>query len=235
MLAAAVRITEDLPGLEKTLRLFQGLSTIAVGLAQTAEEQAIRARAVSQFAVSRRFFRLLKWYPCWSKASAAWSARQVTIGEDGKTRDPMDANLDFWKWSILGMYFFVEMFTITNAMGVTDYPVLKTVQNEANKLWFYGLVASIILSLYQLFLSSTGNDTAAANEKTSNPRSNTPFTTSNKASALWEAIVIDACDLFLPGSSLGWLPVSTLVVGIAGTTSTTVAGKQIWLRLRREQ
>jgi hypothetical protein len=52
MLAAAVRIIEDLPGLEKTLRLFQGLSTIAVGLAQTAEEQAIRARAVSQFAVS---------------------------------------------------------------------------------------------------------------------------------------------------------------------------------------
>jgi cytoskeletal protein RodZ len=141
-------------------------------------------------------------------------------------------------------------------MGVTDYPVLKTVQNEANKLWFYGLVASIILSLYQLFLSSTGvsasqersssspnsntgsdkeNNTAAANEKTSNPRSNTHSTTSSKTSAIWEAIVIDACDLFLPGSSLGWLPVSTLVVGIAGTTSTTVAGKQIWLRLRREQ
>jgi hypothetical protein len=26
----------------------------------------------------------------------------------------MDANLEFWKWSILGMYFFVEMFTIVS-------------------------------------------------------------------------------------------------------------------------
>jgi hypothetical protein len=52
MLSSAVRITEDLPGLEKTLRLFQGLSTIAVGLAQTPQELQIRSRAVSQFAVS---------------------------------------------------------------------------------------------------------------------------------------------------------------------------------------
>jgi hypothetical protein len=52
MLSSAVRITEDLPGLEKTLRLFQGLSTIAVGLAQTPQELQTRSRAVSQFAVS---------------------------------------------------------------------------------------------------------------------------------------------------------------------------------------
>ena len=52
MLTSAVRITEDLAGLEKTLRLFQGLSTIAVGLAQTPHEIQIRSRAVSQFAVS---------------------------------------------------------------------------------------------------------------------------------------------------------------------------------------
>lgn len=52
MLSSAVRITEDLPGLEKTLRLFQGLSTIAVGLAQTPQELQIRSRAASQFAVS---------------------------------------------------------------------------------------------------------------------------------------------------------------------------------------
>jgi hypothetical protein len=52
MLSSAVRITEDLPGLEKTLRLFQGLSTIAVGLAQTPQEVQLRSRAVSQFAVS---------------------------------------------------------------------------------------------------------------------------------------------------------------------------------------
>jgi hypothetical protein len=139
-------------------------------------------------------------------------------------------------------------------MGVTDYPILKTVQNEANKLWFYGLVASIVVSLYQLLLSSTGlpaspnpspsspngksdssSTSTIANEKTATNESTPPSASSSKTSALWEAIVIDSCDLFLPGSSLGWLPVSTLVVGIAGTTSTTVAGKQIWLRLRRER
>lgn len=54
--------------------------------------------------VGRRYFRLLKWQPCWSNAI-------TTLGSD---KAPLYKTLDVAKWSMLGMYFFLEMFTIVS-------------------------------------------------------------------------------------------------------------------------
>jgi hypothetical protein len=132
-------------------------------------------------------------------------------------------------------------------MGITDYPLASRLQVEANKCWFYGLAVSIVLSFYQLAFTPSPQSTQPAkvsskaqDEKTgaqadSDSAKPLSTTSTNKPSALYEQITIDAADLFLPGSALGWIPVSTLVVGVAGTVSTTVAGGQIWRRMQIEQ
>jgi hypothetical protein len=132
-------------------------------------------------------------------------------------------------------------------MGITDHPLASRLQVEANKCWFYGLAISILLSLYQLFFPTSSRSTRQSTSSSepidekkatnvdSAPAKPLPSTVANKSSVLYEQIIIDAADLFLPGSALGWIPVSTLVVGIAGTVSTTVAGGQIWRRMQAEQ
>lgn len=56
-----------------------------------------------------------------------------------------------------------------------------------------------------------------------------------QASRLYTQLVIDGCDLFIPGSAIGWLPVGALVVGTCSTVSTLLAGQQIWARVHAKQ
>lgn len=51
MLDGIVRYADDAAGLEKALRLAQGFCTIAVGLADAAEEAVFWAKMRSQFAL----------------------------------------------------------------------------------------------------------------------------------------------------------------------------------------
>lgn len=124
MLRSVVKFTDDSAGLEKTLRLFQSFCTIAVGLAVSAADADFWAKTRGQFALGmnlrtkqffehegnadvigtgRRYFRLLKWYPCAMNASKALGAEQ---------RLSICTILEITKWSFLAMYFFLEMFTI---------------------------------------------------------------------------------------------------------------------------
>ena len=52
--------------------------------------------------LGRRYFRLLKWQPCWNSAYQAITREQPASKK----------LLEVTKWSFLGMYFFLEMFTI---------------------------------------------------------------------------------------------------------------------------
>lgn len=107
MLAPLVRFGEDAAGIEKTLRLLQGLTTTAVGLSTTVEEAAPWAQARFQFALARRYFRVLKWYPCWKTAYKHFS-------DDG---EPLLKMLQVAQWTFLGTYFFLEMPTIVRSIS----------------------------------------------------------------------------------------------------------------------
>lgn len=51
MLHSIVKFTDDSAGLEKTLRLFQGFCTIAVGLAVSVDDADYWAKTRGQFAL----------------------------------------------------------------------------------------------------------------------------------------------------------------------------------------
>lgn len=111
MLDSIVRFADDTAGLEKALRFFQGFCTLAVGLVQSAEDVEFYVKLRAQFALGesvlcgndhsmrltevegRRYFRLLKWYPCWSNA-------YISINSE---KQPLITALEITKWSFLGM------------------------------------------------------------------------------------------------------------------------------------
>lgn len=99
MLNSVVTFASDAAGLEKLLRLGQGFCAIGVGLAT---ELRPWRQAQAQFALARRYFRLLKWHTCWKMAVAQYSLQQP----------PTRAAIAATKWSMLAIYFFLEAFTI---------------------------------------------------------------------------------------------------------------------------
>jgi hypothetical protein len=53
-----------------------------------------------------------------------------------------------------------------------------------------------------------------------------------KRSKIMKKIVIDGCDLFIPGSTTGWMVVSTANVGLLSVVSTVLAATDIWIRVQ---
>ena len=113
-----------------------------------------------------------------------------------------------------------------NVMLVSWYRPLLV---EANKLWFYAIILSILRSLCRIFIpvspqpSKTGINEKSKTTEVALP-SKTPFV---------KQIIVDACDLTLPGSFIGWLPVSDLLVGMAMVISTILSAEEHWVKAQQ--
>ncbi|KIX04866.1 uncharacterized protein Z518_05737 [Rhinocladiella mackenziei CBS 650.93] len=149
-------------GIEKTLKLLQSLSQIGEAVAFPSPKAVQWTTAKNQSALARRYFRLFKWIDCWTLAHNQYSTHlgvQPSLNEKKEITSPpkaagdnIRAALTVTKWSLLGIYLFMEMFTITNAMFITSYWWGPTLQLESLKFWFYSIAVSILLSLYKIYL-----------------------------------------------------------------------------------
>lgn len=149
-------------------------------------------------------------------------------------------------------------------MGLTTYEWGPRVQHEANKCWFISLAFSILLSLHglsSLFASSgekraptirtengkasdsvkkiTPDTTDGATDEKQNDKSNRQPALKGGApdllrSKLYTQLIIDSCDICIPGSAVGWLTAGPILVGTLMTVSTTLAGRQIWIRVQEK-
>lgn len=126
-------------------------------------------------------------------------------------------------------------------MGVTAFEWGPTLQSEADKCWFYAISFSIILSVYRLFVLLFAKTTptprdANSSKNTQDEKSEEPATPpvvqQNAYTALLTQLTIDCCDLTIPGSSTGWIPVQMSVVGGAQFTSSALAIVRIWRRVQ---
>lgn len=88
---------------------------------------------------------------------------------------------------------------------------------EAHKFWFYSLSLSLLGSLWMLIVADKGRGERKV--------------ISGTISSPWaKRLVIDGCDLLIPGSMLGWIAVSPMVVGMSMVVSTLLAAQDIWER-----
>lgn len=115
---------------------------------------------------------------------------------------------------------------------------------EANKLWFYSLVCSILGSTYQFFtnehevaaaekgLKSTSQPGKEKGVKTRSQRANDIEKRTTASNPQWPRlmrnIITDSCDLFIPGAVVGWVVTGPVTVGIATVISTVFSSKDIW-------
>lgn len=101
----------------------------------------------------------------------------------------------------------------TNAMNVTNSELLVALQHHALQIWFFAISVSLLLSCYDLLFIST---------------SSTAKTT------LYTNTVIDCCDILIPGSAVGWIPVSPVSVGVASSISSIIVMRSIWERVQKD-
>ncbi|OAP60702.1 hypothetical protein AYL99_05704 [Fonsecaea erecta] len=157
------------------------------------------------------------------------------------------------KWSLLGMYLFMEMFTIVDAVLGTWRPWAVTTQTEALKFWFYALSVSAALDLYELLFvysdsalsknnqsadqkQTTSTTVEKTNEKSvaqpnEREQSKARHAQSAKRRAVFRQLVIDSCDLLIPGTAVGWFRIDPVTVGVAGSVSALLGGSDVWYRV----
>jgi hypothetical protein len=112
---------------------------------------------------------------------------------------------------------------------------------EAMKFWFYSLSLGIIMGFVQLYHLYTTPLVASGKTKESDEKSKqhkkvmrmTEITDRKEhRSKIIKKIVIDGCDLFIPGSTTGWMVVSTANVGLLSVVSTVLAATDTWIRVQ---
>ena len=204
---------------------------------------------------ARRFFRLFKWIDCWNIAYSQFDSKsdandgKINVKRAQAPQDSLHFLLVFAKWSLLGVYLFLEMFTIVDAVTGTWRPWAVTAQLESLKLWFYALSVSVVLDLYEIFVvypelaTSPATKPGAAAEKPAserarenkneeaNPDTQAVSTRAAKRRALYRQLVIDGCDALIPGATVGWLGLDPVTVGAVGTISAIVGGSDAWVRV----
>ncbi|KAA8642448.1 uncharacterized protein ATNIH1004_011392 [Aspergillus tanneri] len=116
-------------------------------------------------------------------------------------------------------------------MNVWLVPWYTTVLIEANKFWFYSICISITRSLLESLLGFAirpRTPKGRGQQKKKKEDKSTSSAPGSSTTTLLERIVIDSCDLALPGSFLGWTALGDLEVGMAMIVSTVVASRDIW-------
>lgn len=137
-------------------------------------------------------------------------------------------------------------------MGITNYGWSDQLQHEALKCWFYAISWSLALGVYQyamLYLSkpiASPQDTVKSEKTVKGSKgekyhaTTTPPTKDPTKVAEWKAalakiqtqLVIDALDIFLPGSAVGWLNVDPVMVGACQSLSSVLAMKGLWDKMQ---
>ncbi|PWY70910.1 hypothetical protein BO70DRAFT_124496 [Aspergillus heteromorphus CBS 117.55] len=213
--------------------------------------------ARSQLALTRRFLRFFNFIDCFNKAFAlvGGSSRSVSLSPGKQTKGLGSSSasgstagfksaLEICKWGCFGLYFLLEDVTLLHATGIYPLPspLNKTVLTEANKFWFYALVFSLLGAwwgvLFPTTSSSPGSSSkgtksgkkAKSSEKKRSPSAPLVSVSSTRLDvwAVFKRVLVDACDLLIPGMFLGWVDVSELGVGVGMVVSTVVSGWEIW-------
>ena len=137
----------------------------------------------------------------------------------------------------------------SNAMQLTYYAWAATAQIESSKFWFYALMISILLTLHDIFFDATPKPTQPSSATSSSDKSSvtlrtkqvtTPPSPETLSSTRREVrkrqvvdLVIDICDLSIPGTAVGWLSMDKITIGVAMAISSILVTQRIWYEVTK--
>ncbi|KAM3506411.1 hypothetical protein MY11210_007561 [Beauveria gryllotalpidicola] len=208
LLAQSCRFLGTTAGLDLTLRFFHGL--VIMSAKATDETVATRSFiAASQLNLARRYLRFFVLLDCIQNVLD-------TIGKEYASL--AYKTLDLVEWSCLLLYFALENLTMLHDMQIHVVPWYAPVLVEANKFWFYAIIASIIRTISQhigLFHSTHTPPFSKRKQQRAPPPP-------------WRRLVVDALDLTLPASFVGWVVMDDVTIGCLMTLSTILVWRDVW-------
>jgi hypothetical protein len=146
--------------------------------------------------------------------------------------------LETAKFSFLGLYFLMEMFTISDAMGLTKLSMGGWLVVESNRVWFYGLILGILQAIWEgLFVVEEQRQLVSEKGKSGKKESKEKKVVSSgprRKGLPYKQLVIDSCDLFIPGAVIQVIPFSPLVVGLAMALSTLLQISDLWPKIQAQ-
>ncbi|KAG9228174.1 peroxisomal biogenesis factor 11 [Amylocarpus encephaloides] len=224
------RFLNDAAGLEKTLRLLQALTQICASYAPNPQPW-LQAR--KQIALGRRYFRPGKIVPAFTASASAFH-------KPPGTSISLLNLLDSTRWLCQGLYILLESFTLLDAMGVCDHEWADWLFIEGQKFWFYAIFHGVVIGLLELLMVNSTpiavptktKESSKTEEDEKNELEQKSQIQRNRRLKVMKQLVVDGCDLFVPGPSTGWLVVSSTKVGVLMTVSSVVAGTDIWERVQ---
>jgi hypothetical protein len=147
--------------------------------------------------------------------------------------------MDFGSKAFTGMYLLLESLTFVDV--TVDVPGLgmwgsqeqvRGLVLDGQRFWFLGLVCGIICGVAKL---SRGDgkegEKGERGEKWVVRKSNGE---GEKRRKVLRRLVADVMDLAVPGSVVGWVPLSPETVGLLMLGSTVLTGMEVWERCGRE-
>lgn len=132
-------------------------------------------------------------------------------------------------------------------MKVTSSSWGPEVLQESLKFWFYALSASILLSIYDIRMTWTtieavsevtqnGQAVGMGDSKKSHkttPVSSKPSSAASIGTAsIYKKLLIDCCDLLIPGAATGWIVTDPVTIGVTGCISSLLSMEDIWKRVQ---
>ncbi|KAF8859452.1 hypothetical protein BDZ45DRAFT_356468 [Acephala macrosclerotiorum] len=230
ILTKTTRFINDAAGLEKTLRFLQSFVQIIAAYSLTTSAAKPWLQARKQFALGRRYLRIIKFVDAFTFSYQAVVNGGVTI----------TGLLEAGKWSCLGMYLLLEASTILDAMGVYRTTWAQPLFVEAMKFWFYSITCGILLSLVQFWglymapnpVPKTGKADEKEEKESKEKGVKVEVEWMSTRRKIMKRLVVDSCDLFIPGSVTGWLAVSSANVGLFSVVSTVLTGTDLWTRVQ---
>ncbi|EJP63318.1 PEX11 domain protein [Beauveria bassiana ARSEF 2860] len=208
LLAQSCRFLGTTAGLDLTLRFFHGLVIISA----KAADEAVATRsfmAASQLNLARRYLRFFVLLDCIQNVLDTISKEYASLAY--KT-------FDLVEWSCLLLYFALENLTMLHDMQIHVVPWYAPVLVEANKFWFYAITASILRTIAQRIGLFHSTRTPFSKRRQQLPPPPPP----------WRRLVVDALDLTLPASFVGWVVMDDVTIGCLMTLSTILAWRDVW-------
>ncbi|TRX89058.1 hypothetical protein FHL15_010077 [Xylaria flabelliformis] len=199
-----------------------------------------------------------------STTSIGKAKKTSKSGKNGdKGRENIALWLDVFGRTFNGMYLLLEASTIVDVQGIPGFAIWgpeleRAVAVEGQRFWLFSLVCGVLAGLVRIsdVVASASEDVSASgakgeekeegstDEKTAEKKvSSTQEQIDHlarsrevraKISNLGRRVVSDALDITLPGSVVGWVPVSTGTVGVAMFVTTVLTSMDIWDRCGRE-
>lgn len=123
-------------------------------------------------------------------------------------------------------------------MGLLESEWAPKVILEANRFWFYSICLGHVVGVVKLWELGIGPPSIIGvdgDEKKDEKKSK-----AQEERRVWKVkggevvkkLLIDGCDILIPGSVTGWLVVSSANVGMASVVSTVLASVDIWERVQ---